>query len=37
MNYLAYIYLSGDDPETMIGGLLGDFVKGSLGNRYHSE
>lgn len=30
MNYLAHIYLSGDCPETMIGGLLGDFVKGPL-------
>lgn len=30
MNYLAHIYLSGDCPESMIGGLLGDFVKGPL-------
>ena len=30
MNYLAHIYLSGDHPEEMIGGLLGDFVKGPL-------
>jgi acyl carrier protein phosphodiesterase len=30
VNYLAHIYLSGDFPETMIGGLLGDFVKGPL-------
>lgn len=30
MNYLAHIYLSGDCPETMVGGLLGDFVKGPL-------
>lgn len=30
MNYLAHIYLSGDHPEVMIGGLLGDFVKGPL-------
>jgi acyl carrier protein phosphodiesterase len=30
VNYLAHIYLSGDHPEVMIGGLLGDFVKGPL-------
>jgi acyl carrier protein phosphodiesterase len=30
VNYLAHIYLSGDHPEAMIGGLLGDFVKGPL-------
>lgn len=30
MNYLAHIYLSGDCPEIMVGGLLGDFVKGPL-------
>ena len=34
MNYLAHIYLSGDHPQVMIGGLLGDFVKGPLGGRY---
>ncbi|MGV6806599.1 MAG: acyl carrier protein phosphodiesterase [bacterium] len=30
MNYLAHIYLSGDDPDLKIGGLLGDFVKGPV-------
>lgn len=30
MNYLAHIYLSGDDPDVQVGGLLGDFVKGPL-------
>jgi acyl carrier protein phosphodiesterase len=30
VNYLAHIYLSGNCPETMVGGLLGDFVKGPL-------
>lgn len=30
MNYLAHIYLSGNHPEIMVGGLLGDFVKGPL-------
>lgn len=30
MNYLAHLFLSGSDPEMMLGGLLGDFVKGPL-------
>ncbi len=30
MNYLAHIRLAGDDPECLIGNLLGDFVKGRL-------
>lgn len=30
MNYLAHILLSGSDPGTRVGGLLGDFVKGPL-------
>lgn len=30
MNYLAHIYLSGDNPNIQVGGLLGDFVKGPL-------
>lgn len=30
MNYLAHIYLSGDNPDIQVGGLLGDFVKGPL-------
>lgn len=28
MNYLAHLFLSRRDEETLIGGLLGDFVKG---------
>ncbi len=28
MNFLAHIYLSGDDEEIMIGNFIGDFVKG---------
>lgn len=34
MNYLAHLYLSGDDPQWMIGGLLGDFVKGPLSGEH---
>ncbi len=30
MNFLAHIYLSGDDDDTKIGNFLGDFVKGRL-------
>jgi len=30
MNYLAHLLLSGDDPDMMLGGWLGDFVKGPL-------
>ncbi len=30
MNYLAHLYLSADSSETLVGGLLGDFVKGRL-------
>ncbi len=34
MNYLAHLLLSSHTPETLIGGLLGDFVKGPLTNRF---
>lgn len=34
MNYLAHVFLSGRAPEQMVGGLLGDFAKGSIGERY---
>ena len=30
MNFLAHLYLSGDDPALMAGNLAGDFVKGRL-------
>src|SRR6266568_3199247 len=30
MNFLAHLYLAGDDPELLVGGLMGDFVKGRL-------
>lgn len=29
MNFLAHIYLSGDDEHIIVGNFLGDFVKGS--------
>lgn len=28
MNFLAHVYLSGDNTELMIGNFIGDFVKG---------
>lgn len=28
MNFLAHLYLSGDNPEIMLGNFIGDFVKG---------
>jgi len=30
MNYLAHLFLAGDTPESLIGNLAGDFVKGVL-------
>lgn len=34
MNYLAHIFLSGDDPQVQVGNFIGDFVKGSQLNSY---
>lgn len=34
MNYLVHLYLAGSDPELQLGGLMGDFVKGPLDDRY---
>jgi len=34
MNYLAHLYLAEDSPESLLGSILGDFVKGAIGNRY---
>ena len=28
MNFLAHLYLSGDDRHTMVGNFMGDFVRG---------
>ncbi|SOE24019.1 Acyl carrier protein phosphodiesterase [Spirosomataceae bacterium TFI 002] len=30
MNYLAHVFLSGDDPEVLIGNILEDFTKGRI-------
>src|SRR5215210_8276537 len=34
MNHLAHLFLAGDDAESLIGNLSGDFVKGALGDRF---
>jgi acyl carrier protein phosphodiesterase len=36
MNFLAHLYLSGDDPLVRLGNFIGDFVKGrDLSDHYH--
>ncbi|MEP6501097.1 acyl carrier protein phosphodiesterase [Microcoleus vaginatus] len=37
MNYLAHLFLSEGTPESLIGNLLGDFVKGTALNLYPEE
>lgn len=37
MNYLAHLYLAEDSDESILGNLLGDFVKGPLSNEYDPE
>lgn len=34
MNYLMHLYLSEDNPESLVGNMMGDFVKGRLDDRY---
>ena len=34
MNYLAHLYLAEDSTESLLGSIMGDFVKGSIGDRY---
>lgn len=34
MNYLAHLYLSGDNVDTRMGNFIGDYVKGRLLDRY---
>jgi acyl carrier protein phosphodiesterase len=35
MNFLAHLYLSGDEPTVMVGNFIGDFVKGrNLADRF---
>lgn len=37
MNYLAHLYLAEDSPESLLGNLLGDFVKGQNIELYSDE
>lgn len=37
MNYLAHIFLSGNDARLQVGNFIGDFVKGSKLNNYPSR
>ena len=37
MNYLAHLYLAEDSDESILGNLLGDFVKGRLEDQYSPE
>lgn len=34
MNYLVHLYLAGPTPESQLGNLMGDFVKGRLGDAW---
>lgn len=34
MNYLAHLFLSGSEEQTMVGNFIGDHVKGSHWNKY---
>jgi len=37
LNYLAHIFLSGNDHRLQIGNFIGDFVKGSQFNAYPAQ
>lgn len=37
MNYLAHLFLADDSDDSLIGNLLGDFVKGRPGPQYNAE
>jgi acyl carrier protein phosphodiesterase len=34
MNHLMHLFLSGSEPEILVGNLMGDFVKGRLDDRF---
>jgi acyl carrier protein phosphodiesterase len=34
MNYLAHLYLVENTPESLVGAMLGDFIKGAAKNNY---
>ncbi len=37
MNFLAHLYLSGDNPKITVGNFIGDFVKGAQIEIYDEE
>jgi acyl carrier protein phosphodiesterase len=37
MNYLAHLFLAKDSTESLIGNMMGDFVKGSIQGKYHNK
>ena len=37
MNYLAHFLLASSSEELLVGGWLGEFVKGGIGERYHPQ
>ena len=38
MNFLAHLYLSGDNPKVKVGNFIGDFVKGkNLKDRFEAD
>ncbi|HVY56025.1 MAG TPA: ACP phosphodiesterase [Thermodesulfobacteriota bacterium] len=37
MNYLAHIYLAEDTEESLLGNIMGDFVKGPINGGFHPE
>lgn len=37
MNYLAHLYLAGEDKDLRIGGFLADFIKGPLNGKYPNQ
>lgn len=37
MNYLAHVFVAESSPHSIIGNLLGDFVKGPLHDQYSAE
>lgn len=34
MNYLAHLFLADDDDDSLLGALMGDFVKGPVGTEF---
>jgi acyl carrier protein phosphodiesterase len=37
MNYLAHLFLAEENDDAKLGALLGDFVKGTIIDRYSEK